>query len=86
MSESNFDYIIAGGGLAGLSLLYYIINDTNLKNKRVLVIDSVEKNQNDRTWCFWEKEKEFYESLINAKWSKLKFESPTLSKIFQLKI
>lgn len=85
MSESNFDYIIAGGGLAGLSLLYYIINDTNLKNKRVLVIDSVEKNQNDRTWCFWEKEKEFYEPLINAKWSKLKFESPTLSKIFQLR-
>jgi lycopene beta-cyclase len=79
-----YDYIIAGGGLAGLTLVYYIISDPLLKNKKILVIDSVVKDKNDRTWCFWEKEKEFYEPLVAAKWSRLKFESPTLNKVFQL--
>jgi lycopene beta-cyclase len=82
--KNVYDYIIAGGGLAGLSLVYYIISDPLLKNKKILVIDSVVKDKNDRTWCFWEKEKEFYEPLVDAKWSRLKFESPTLNKVFQL--
>jgi lycopene beta-cyclase len=79
-----YDYIIAGGGLAGLSLVYYIISNPVLKNKQILVIDSVVKDKHDRTWCFWEKHEEFYEPLVDAKWSKLKFESPTLNKVFQL--
>lgn len=83
--NKTYDYIIAGGGLAGLTLLYYILEEPTLKNKRILVIDSVRKDNNDRTWCFWEKEKEFYEHLVNAKWKKLKFESPSLNKIFELK-
>jgi lycopene beta-cyclase len=88
LSEGNmdkvYDYIIAGGGLAGLSLVYYIISEPSLKSKKILVIDSVVKDKNDRTWCFWEKEKEFYEPLVQARWKKLKFESPTLSKVFHL--
>lgn len=82
--NKDYDYIIAGGGLSGLSLLYYIITEPLLANKKILVIDSSEKNKNDRTWCFWEKETAFYESLVNAKWNKLKFESPNLEKVFKL--
>ncbi len=81
----KYDYIFAGGGLSGLSLLYYIILDPLLANKKILVIDSEVKDKNDRTWCFWEKEKEFYEPLVNAKWKKLRFESPTLDRVFELK-
>jgi lycopene beta-cyclase len=80
----DYDYIIAGGGLAGLSLLYYILNEPSLLDKRILVIDSDRKNNNDKTWCFWEKEKGFYEHLVNAKWKKLKFESPSLKRVFEL--
>lgn len=83
-TEGVYDYIIAGGGLAGLSLLYYILCDPLLKNKKIAVIDSVVKDKNDRTWCFWEKEKEFYEPLVDARWRRLKFESPTLNRTFQL--
>lgn len=83
--NKNYDYIIAGGGLAGLSLLYYILIEPSLSDKKILVIDSHKKNTNDRTWCFWEKENEFYEQLITIKWNKLKFESPSLNKIFELK-
>jgi lycopene beta-cyclase len=82
--NKTYDYIIAGGGLAGLTLLYYILEEPTLKNKRILVIDSDRKDNNDRTWCFWEKEKEFYEHLVSAKWNTLKFESPSLNRIFEL--
>ena len=34
----RFDYIIAGGGLAGLSLAYQL-NQTILKEKSILIID-----------------------------------------------
>jgi lycopene beta-cyclase len=84
MDNKDYDYIIAGGGLSGLSLLYYILNESTLSDKTILVIDSEAKTKNDRTWCFWEKEKAFYEDLVTAKWKKLKFESPTLDRIFEL--
>ncbi|HAO50811.1 MAG TPA: lycopene cyclase, partial [Runella sp.] len=51
----NYDFIIAGGGLAGLSLAYYM-NQTVLRDKSILIIDQDTKSQNDRTWCFWEKD------------------------------
>jgi lycopene beta-cyclase len=48
----TYDFIITGFGCAGMSLVYYLLNST-LKDRRVLVIDSSDKNSNDRTWCYW---------------------------------
>ncbi|MCI4671577.1 MAG: lycopene cyclase family protein [Bacteroidia bacterium] len=48
----DFDYIIAGGGCAGLSLAARI-NRTDLKTKRILILDTEPKSRNDKTWCFW---------------------------------
>jgi lycopene beta-cyclase len=83
--KETYDYIFAGAGLAGLSLLYYVINNPSLSNKQILVIDSDKKSSNDRTWCFWEKEIEFYEQLVSARWNTLKFKSTSVNKIFALK-
>lgn len=80
----KYDYIFAGGGLSGLSLLYYILQEESLKSKEILVIDCEVKNRNDKTWCFWEKEPAFYEPLIHHSWKKLQFESPTLNNVFKL--
>ena len=51
---TKYDYIIAGGGLSGLSLAYYL-NHSTLRNKSVLIIDQDDKTKDDRTWSFWEK-------------------------------
>lgn len=72
-SESNqnslntYNYIIAGGGMAGLSLAFYL-NKSSLRDKSILIIDRDEKNTNDHTWCFWEKERSPYEEIIAQKW------------------
>lgn len=61
--EKAFDFIIAGGGMAGLSLAFYL-NQSTLRDKKILLIDREIKNQNDHTWCFWEKEKNPFEEII----------------------
>ena len=68
MAENTYDYIIAGGGMAGLSLAFHL-NRSSLKNKKVLIIDRETKNQNDHTWCFWEKEESTFESIVYRKWN-----------------
>jgi lycopene beta-cyclase len=81
----TYDYIIAGSGLAGLSLLHQLLSSQTLKEKKILVIDSAKKNLNDRTWCFWEKENGPFESLVCHSWDTLQFFSPQVSKEFRMK-
>lgn len=66
-SLNTYNYIIAGGGMAGLSLAFYL-NQSSLRDKSILIIDRDEKNTNDHTWCFWEKERSPYEEIITQKW------------------
>ncbi|NNJ11416.1 lycopene cyclase [Chloroflexales bacterium ZM16-3] len=69
---SDFDYIIAGGGAAGLSLVHHL-GLAGLGDRRVLLIDQVRKAQNDRTWCFWEVGEGPFEPIIAHSWEQLWF-------------
>lgn len=62
--------------MAGLSLAYYISKDTNLRSKKVLIIDPDEKNKNDRTWGFWTKDLKDYDAILTQKWDALDFVGP----------
>ena len=81
----DYDYIIAGSGLAGLSLLHHLLLDDTLSKKKILVIDKEQKTENDRTWCFWEKGKNIFEPIVHHQWKTLQFFSPDVSKAFDLK-
>ncbi len=70
----TYDYIIAGGGAAGLSLAFYL-SLSKLKNRKVLIIDKDKKNKNDRTWGFWSDSQTPYEEIVTSKFSKLDFVS-----------
>jgi len=65
----KYDYIIAGAGCAGLSLLHYIHQDSSLHQKKILIIDQNLKKSNDRTWCFWEEGSSDFESLLTTSWN-----------------
>ncbi|MEM9981909.1 MAG: lycopene cyclase family protein, partial [Bacteroidota bacterium] len=80
----QYDYIIAGAGCAGLSLLYRMLKEPLLQNKRILVIDKVRKDQNDRTWCFWEKGAGLFEPIVHHQWRTLQFLTENLTKQFTL--
>ena len=76
----KYDYIIAGAGCSGLSLLYKIIQTPSLQKKSILVIDKNQKKNNDRTWCFWEKNPGPFESIVYARWNTLEFISDDTNK------
>lgn len=71
--QTDFDYIICGGGCSGLSLAVRLSKSEKLKNKKVLIIEKEIKNSNDRTWCFWEKEENYFEKLLFKKWKEASF-------------
>ena len=71
--NETYDYIIIGGGCAGLSLAYRMSNEPFFSSKSILLIEPEEKNKNDRTWSFWSKEEKFYNSWAIKKWDQLIF-------------
>jgi len=71
--SQNFNYIIIGGGLAGLQLALQLSRDRFFEQKTVAIIDSSLKTENDKTWCFWEKGKGQWDSIITKSWDKSRF-------------
>ena len=70
-TENKYDYIIAGAGCAGYSLLYHLLQDPVLSKKKILVLDANFNKGNDRTWCFWEDQAGPFESIVCKKWSNI---------------
>ena len=76
----KYDFIIAGGGMAGLSLAYYL-NHSTLRDKSILILDREIKNQNDRTWCFWEKGRNNpFEKIMCRCWDTVAFQGPGITQ------
>lgn len=69
----KYDYIIAGGGLAGLSLAFYINANPILKTKKILIVDKSQKTKNDRTWCFWANKPTAFDEIVIHEWEKAHF-------------
>lgn len=51
----DYDIVVTGLGCAGLSFVYHLLNSP-LKDQNILLIDNDQKQQNDRTWCYWSNE------------------------------
>jgi lycopene beta-cyclase len=61
------------------------LSQSNIKFEKVLLIDQQLKNKNDRTWCFWTKEKEnWFDEVVFKRWDTFLFRSNTLDKTFEL--
>ena len=49
----EFDYIIIGGGCAGLSLAYELEVNNKLKEKTLAIVETRDHYKRDKTWSFW---------------------------------
>lgn len=83
-AEPDYDIIICGAGLAGLSLAVHLLRSGKFTDKKILLIDNKEKNTNDRTWCFWEKESGLFEEIVYRKWNHVWFHSENFSRLLDL--
>ncbi|RZK31226.1 MAG: FAD-dependent oxidoreductase [Hymenobacter sp.] len=80
-----YDYLIVGGGAAGLSLAYHLAQEPHLAGKRVLLIEPTAKDQNDRTWSFWADAPGLFDEVVAHEWHRIAFRSPGFERTFDLK-
>ena len=64
----EFDYIIIGGGCAGLSLAYELNIHSKLQNKTLAIIEHREEYKKDKTWSFWKVLSHNFEDCVKKSW------------------
>lgn len=79
----RFDIVIAGAGLAGLSLAYHLIR-AGMADRTLLLVDRAPKHANDRTWCFWEAGEGVYEPIVHHRWDRVAFHSHRFSTVLDI--
>lgn len=79
--NKQYDIIVCGAGMSGLSLAYRAAKAGIWDNYNILIIDKDTKTKNDRTWCFWDKSTSPFEEIVSHKWDDMLFFSNDGSKI-----
>lgn len=81
---SDYDYLIVGGGAAGLSLAYHMAQEPRLADKKILLIEPETKQQNDRTWSFWADEPGLFDGIVAHEWRQIAFRSLGFERVIDL--
>ncbi len=66
---NEFDYVIIGGGCAGLSLAYKLEVNNNLKDKTLAIIEPRKQYKRDKTWSFWKVFNHNFEDCVIKSWN-----------------
>ncbi|MFZ9160531.1 MAG: lycopene cyclase family protein, partial [Aquirufa sp.] len=74
----EYDFILAGGGMAGLSFAYYL-SQSSLSNQRILIVDRGIRRE--QTFCYWSDEPSEFDFLAEKSWDSLYFHSARPSSI-----
>ena len=80
----DFDYIIIGGGCAGLSLAYELHIHKKLDDKTLAIIEPRTEYKKDRTWSFWKVVPHNFEDCVEKKWKNFSINIPSKTNFFPL--
>ena len=72
----EFDYVIIGGGCAGLSLAYELEIHKKLENKNLAIIEPREEYKRDKTWSFWKVIDHNFDDCIKKSWKNFSINIP----------
>jgi len=70
----RYDFVFAGGSLAGLSLAYQI-SRTRFSRAKILIVDSNQPGSGERTWSFWSTGDTPFIELATGAWQQARFAS-----------
>jgi lycopene beta-cyclase len=76
----EFDYIIIGGGCAGLSLAYELEIHNKLKDKTLAIIEPRLEYKKDKTWSFWKTIDHNFEDCVKKSWKNFSINVPNKTK------
>jgi len=65
----EFDYVIIGGGCAGLSLAYELDINNKLNHKTLAIIETRKEYKRDKTWSFWKVFDHNFEDCVIKSWN-----------------
>jgi lycopene beta-cyclase len=74
---NEFDYVIIGGGCAGLSLAYELDINNKLNNKTLAIIEPRTEYKRDKTWSFWKVINHNFEDCVMKSWNNFSINSPS---------
>jgi len=73
----EFDYVIIGGGCAGLSLAYELEINNKLDSKTLAIIEPRAEYKRDKTWSFWRVVSHNFDDCIIKSWDNFSINSPS---------
>ena len=79
----EFDYIIIGGGCAGLSLAYELETHKKLEDKTLAIIEPRSEYKRDKTWSFWKVISHNFDDCIKKSWKEFSIKLPSNSKVIK---
>ena len=76
----EFDYIIIGGGCAGLSLAHELEIHNKLKDKTLAIIEPRLEYKKDKSWSFWKTTDHNFEDCVKKSWKNFSVNIPNKTK------
>jgi lycopene beta-cyclase len=81
----EFDYVIIGGGCAGLSLAYELEIHEKLKDKTLAIIEPRKEYKRDKTWSFWKVTPHNFEDCVKKNWENFSVNIPGKTNYLECK-
>ena len=76
----EFDYVIIGGGCAGLSLAYELETHKKLEDKTLAIIEPRSEYKRDKTWSFWKILNHNFDDCVKKSWNNFSIKTSSNSK------
>ena len=73
----EFDYVIIGGGCAGLSLAYELEINNKLVSKTLAIVEPRAEYKRDKTWSFWRVINHNFDDCVIKSWNNFSINSPS---------
>ncbi len=73
----DYDYIIIGGGCAGLSLAYELEINNKLNEKTLAIVEPRTNYKRDKTWSFWRVSPHNFEDCVIKSWKDFSINIPS---------
>ena len=81
----EFDYVIIGGGCAGLSLAYELEIQEKLKDKTLAIIEPRPEYKRDKTWSFWKVVPHNFDDCVKKSWENFSINVPSKTNHLECK-
>ena len=79
----EFDYVIIGGGCAGLSLAYELDLYQKLSKKTLAIVEPRKEYLRDKTWSFWKVNTHNFEDCVKKNWKEFSIKNSSNSRIIK---